>query len=412
MSVSRTGPLTGSVSRPGCEHAGYLGVLRRSSPSQSTAGGCACRWSSGAAQGSRPDRAGSRPHARHSVPSGLQLGAGRLPHLGPGAVRVGDRVRLDSRRSTALLGAAIATAGSETELCAARPASTKPRTLASPGSPRPRSGKEQPSALGTGGATAPGAAATSGPPLWRLCCHGRHRVGCPCPGRAKAAELGHRRSTPCPVRTSELEPDLASRTRRSLRRVRCNDPQLGERPTPASRTTPPPFGDSLSHTTRFPSVHLCRSRFPTRTGPERVGGRNVTGRSDVHADQPIAKAPDRNLALEHGAGDRGHRHGCRPLGRPGRQELPRCCCSKPSGWRGPCCGSDWPGTRSTPRICSAAPATAWTPCGPPATRSWLARFSDGRFPWNPDRRATLAEVRRIDDVVLLRYALSTRFRMD
>jgi 5-amino-6-(5-phosphoribosylamino)uracil reductase len=38
--------------------------------------------------------------------------------------------------------------------------------------------------------------------------------------------------------------------------------------------------------------------------------------------------------------------------------------------------------------------------------------SDGRFPWNPDRRATLAEVRRIDDVVLLRYALSTRFRMD
>jgi 5-amino-6-(5-phosphoribosylamino)uracil reductase len=38
--------------------------------------------------------------------------------------------------------------------------------------------------------------------------------------------------------------------------------------------------------------------------------------------------------------------------------------------------------------------------------------TDGRFPWNPDRRATLAEVRRIDDVVLLRYALSTRFRMD
>ena len=37
---------------------------------------------------------------------------------------------------------------------------------------------------------------------------------------------------------------------------------------------------------------------------------------------------------------------------------------------------------------------------------------DGRFPWNPERRATLAEVRRIDDLVLLRYALSTRFRMD
>jgi 5-amino-6-(5-phosphoribosylamino)uracil reductase len=38
--------------------------------------------------------------------------------------------------------------------------------------------------------------------------------------------------------------------------------------------------------------------------------------------------------------------------------------------------------------------------------------SDGRFPWNPDRRATLAEVRRIDDVVLLRYALSARFQMN
>jgi len=37
---------------------------------------------------------------------------------------------------------------------------------------------------------------------------------------------------------------------------------------------------------------------------------------------------------------------------------------------------------------------------------------DGRFPWNPGRRATLAEVRPIDDVVLLRYALSSRFRMD
>jgi 5-amino-6-(5-phosphoribosylamino)uracil reductase len=35
--------------------------------------------------------------------------------------------------------------------------------------------------------------------------------------------------------------------------------------------------------------------------------------------------------------------------------------------------------------------------------------SDGRFPWNPRRRATLAEVRQIGDVVLLRYALSVRF---
>ncbi len=36
--------------------------------------------------------------------------------------------------------------------------------------------------------------------------------------------------------------------------------------------------------------------------------------------------------------------------------------------------------------------------------------SDGRFPWNASRRATLAEVRQIGDVVLLRYALSLRFR--
>jgi 5-amino-6-(5-phosphoribosylamino)uracil reductase len=34
---------------------------------------------------------------------------------------------------------------------------------------------------------------------------------------------------------------------------------------------------------------------------------------------------------------------------------------------------------------------------------------DGEFPWNADRRAELAEVRQIGDVVLLRYALSTRF---
>lgn len=37
---------------------------------------------------------------------------------------------------------------------------------------------------------------------------------------------------------------------------------------------------------------------------------------------------------------------------------------------------------------------------------------DGRFPWNPERRAKLAEVRQIGDVVLLRYALSDRFDTD
>jgi 5-amino-6-(5-phosphoribosylamino)uracil reductase len=36
--------------------------------------------------------------------------------------------------------------------------------------------------------------------------------------------------------------------------------------------------------------------------------------------------------------------------------------------------------------------------------------SEGRFPWNAGRRATLAEVRQLGDVVLLRYALSSRFR--
>jgi 5-amino-6-(5-phosphoribosylamino)uracil reductase len=34
---------------------------------------------------------------------------------------------------------------------------------------------------------------------------------------------------------------------------------------------------------------------------------------------------------------------------------------------------------------------------------------DGRFPWTQNRRATLAEARPIGDVVLLRYALSSRF---
>src|SRR3954469_10445637 len=38
--------------------------------------------------------------------------------------------------------------------------------------------------------------------------------------------------------------------------------------------------------------------------------------------------------------------------------------------------------------------------------------TDARFPWNSGRRATLAEVRQIGDVVLLRYALSSRFEDD
>ena len=34
---------------------------------------------------------------------------------------------------------------------------------------------------------------------------------------------------------------------------------------------------------------------------------------------------------------------------------------------------------------------------------------DGAFPWNTGRRAALVEVRKLGDVVLLRYALSSRF---
>ena len=42
--------------------------------------------------------------------------------------------------------------------------------------------------------------------------------------------------------------------------------------------------------------------------------------------------------------------------------------------------------------------------------SGAPRFvGDGEFPWVPGRRATLAEVRQIGDVALLRYALSARF---
>jgi 5-amino-6-(5-phosphoribosylamino)uracil reductase len=36
----------------------------------------------------------------------------------------------------------------------------------------------------------------------------------------------------------------------------------------------------------------------------------------------------------------------------------------------------------------------------------------GRFPWTDTRRATLADTRRIGDVVLLRYALSERFALE
>jgi len=44
--------------------------------------------------------------------------------------------------------------------------------------------------------------------------------------------------------------------------------------------------------------------------------------------------------------------------------------------------------------------------GEPGARRFVG---EGRFPWHPGRRATLAGTRQLGDVVLLRYALSDRF---
>ena len=44
--------------------------------------------------------------------------------------------------------------------------------------------------------------------------------------------------------------------------------------------------------------------------------------------------------------------------------------------------------------------------GEPGARRFVG---EGRFPWHPGRRATLAETRQLGDVVLLRYALSERY---
>jgi 5-amino-6-(5-phosphoribosylamino)uracil reductase len=44
--------------------------------------------------------------------------------------------------------------------------------------------------------------------------------------------------------------------------------------------------------------------------------------------------------------------------------------------------------------------------GEPNARRFVG---EGRFPWNPGRRARLAETHQLGDVVLLRYALSERF---
>jgi 5-amino-6-(5-phosphoribosylamino)uracil reductase len=47
--------------------------------------------------------------------------------------------------------------------------------------------------------------------------------------------------------------------------------------------------------------------------------------------------------------------------------------------------------------------------GDPRARRFVGA---GCFPWHPARRAPLVEVRQIGDVVLLRYALSSRFAPD
>jgi 5-amino-6-(5-phosphoribosylamino)uracil reductase len=45
--------------------------------------------------------------------------------------------------------------------------------------------------------------------------------------------------------------------------------------------------------------------------------------------------------------------------------------------------------------------------------SSASRFAlDGHYPWNPDRRAQLTDVRRLGDVVLLTYALSSRYETE
>jgi len=58
------------------------------------------------------------------------------------------------------------------------------------------------------------------------------------------------------------------------------------------------------------------------------------------------------------------------------------------------------------------PRASWTSCTSPSRRSsWASqpgapRFvAGGVFPWNTDRRMSLAEVRQMGDVVLLRYLL-------
>ena len=61
------------------------------------------------------------------------------------------------------------------------------------------------------------------------------------------------------------------------------------------------------------------------------------------------------------------------------------------------------------RATSPTSCTSWWRRSSSATPRARRFVSDGAFPWNPDRRATLAEVRQIGDVVLLRYALSARF---
>ena len=66
-----------------------------------------------------------------------------------------------------------------------------------------------------------------------------------------------------------------------------------------------------------------------------------------------------------------------------------------------------PDRRTSPTSC-----TSWSRRSSSATRGPAGSSPTGGSPGTRTGRAKLAEVRRIDDVVLLRYALSDRFRMD
>ena len=129
----------------------------------------------------------------------------------------------------------------------------------------------------------------------------------------------------------------------------------------------------------------------------------ATARSSSTA--PAAPSPARATRLGRG----GHRRRRRRAGRlraadrgPARA---RRTTADGRGRRARCTPSSSPPASPTSCTWSSRPSSS-------ATRGPAGSSATARFPWNPDRRATLAEVRQIGDVVLLRYALSSRFAAD